>query len=243
MDSSIVNTAAKLARLLDTLADLPTSPPSLYLDLEGINLSRRGSISIIELFVLPQNHVFLIDVHVLGERAFSTKSSDGQTLRQVLESPGIPKVFFDVRNKSDALYSHFNISLAGVEDVQLLENAIRPCNRTYVNGMVKCIEKDASMTPSQRSEYRTMKEQGRKLFDPEKGGSHAVFNTRPLPEEIRKYCVQDVTFLPKLWSTYSAKVSGSWTNKIRQETLARVSLSQTNDYNGDGRHMALGPWP
>ena len=243
MASSIVDSPAMVASLLDTLAALPTSPPSLYLDLEGTNLSRHGSISIIELFVLPQNHVYLIDVHVLGEKAFSTQSSDGRTLKVVLESPYIPKVFFDVRNDSDALYSHFSISLAGVQDIQLLENAARPFHRRCVNGLARCIEQDATMTYSQRSNWKKVKEQGKKLFAPERGGSYEVFNTRPLVEGIKEYCVQDVLFLPGLWSTYSAKVSATWADKVRLETLARVSLSQTASYNGKGKHMALGPWP
>ncbi len=243
MASSIIDSPATIASLLDTLAALPTSPPSLYLDLEGTNLSRHGSISIIELFVLPQNHVYLVDVHVLGEKAFSTQSSDGRTLKAILESSDIPKAFFDVRNDSDALYSHFNISLAGVQDIQLLENAGRPFNRRCVNGLAKCIEKDAMMTYSERSNWKAVKEEGRKLFAPELGGSYEVFNTRPMAEEITKYCVQDVLFLPGLWSTYSAKVPAAWAEKVRLATLARVSLSQMVDYNGQGRHMALGPWP
>lgn len=242
MASSIVDSPATIAGLLDTLAALPTSPPSLYLDLEGISLSRHGSISIIELFVHPQNHVYLIDVYLLGEKAFSTQSPDGQTLKSILESPDIPKVFFDVRNDSDALYSHFDINLAGVQDIQLLENAARPSNRRYMNGLAKCIEMDTTMTSSEKSDWKIVKEEGMKLFAPERGGSYEIFNTRPVPEQIRKYCVQDGLFLPRLWSTYSAKVSQAWAAKVRLETLARVSLSQTVDYNGKGSHKALGPW-
>lgn len=243
MTSSIIDSPTTMASLLDTIADIPTSPPSLYLDLEGVNLSRHGSISIIELLVLPQNHAYLIDVHVLGEEAFSTKGSDGGTLKAVLESPDIPKVFFDVRNDSDALHSHFGISLAGVQDIQLLENATHSFNRRNVNGLAKCIEKDATMTSLEKSAWKSVKEQGRKLFGPQQGGSYEVFNTRPMTEEVRKYCVQDVLFLPGLWSKYAGKVSATWAEKVRMETLARVALSQTTNYNGKGKHMALGPWP
>jgi len=41
-------------------------------------------------------------------------SPKGTIAEVILESPDIPKVFFDVRNDSDALYSHFDVSLAGV---------------------------------------------------------------------------------------------------------------------------------
>ncbi|MCJ1239609.1 hypothetical protein MMC14_007607 [Varicellaria rhodocarpa] len=114
MASSIIDTPTAITNLLTVLANLPTNPPSLYLDLEGINLSRHGSISIIELFVFPLNHVYLVDVHVLGEKAFSTLGSDSRTLKVILESTDILKVFFDVRNDFDALYSLFDIKLAGV---------------------------------------------------------------------------------------------------------------------------------
>ena len=75
-----------MASFLGALLDIPTSPPSLYLDLEGINLSRHGTLAIVSVFVAPQNRVYLIDVHVLGERAFSTKGSKGETFKGVLES-------------------------------------------------------------------------------------------------------------------------------------------------------------
>ena len=243
MASSIVDSPTTLISLLDTLDNQPTSPPSLYLDLEGTNLSRHGSISIIEFYVLPHNNVYLIDIHILGEEAFSTQNSVGRTLKAVLESPNIPKVFFDVRNDFDALYSHFQINLAGVQDIQLFENATRSFNRRCVNGLGKCIEKDISMTYAQKSNWKTVKDQCKKLFAPEQGGSYEIFNKRPLVGEIRNYCVQDVLFLPALYNTYSAKVSAEWAEKVRVETLARVALSQTPGYNGKGSHKALGPWP
>lgn len=64
----------------------------------------------------------------------------------VLESPDIQDFFFGVRNDSDALYSHFDISLARVQDIQLSENTVRSFDRRYVNGLAKCIENDATMT-------------------------------------------------------------------------------------------------
>jgi hypothetical protein len=55
----------------------------------------------------------------------STAGTNGQTLKMIFESETIQKVFFDVRNDSDALYYHFGISLAGVHDIQVMEFAVR----------------------------------------------------------------------------------------------------------------------
>ena len=62
-----------------------------------MNLSRQDTIFLIELFVHPQYYIYLIDVYVLGKEAFLTRGSDGQTLKFILESPNIPKVFSDYR--------------------------------------------------------------------------------------------------------------------------------------------------
>jgi hypothetical protein len=94
------DTCTAVADLIDTQADLPTSPPSLYVDVEGVHLSRHGSISILQFFVSPDNRTYLIDIHTLGDKAFSTARATSQTLKGILESDSIPKVF-DVRCDSD----------------------------------------------------------------------------------------------------------------------------------------------
>ena len=87
---------------MDALDGQPTTPPSLYIDLEGINLSRNGSISILQVFVSSSRRTYLVDIHTLRNKAFSTPGTNGCTLKDILESDVIPKVFFDVRNDSDA---------------------------------------------------------------------------------------------------------------------------------------------
>lgn len=138
----LVSTVAHLAEVLDKLTLETNVPPHLYIDVEGINLSRNGSISILTLFDRSSKLVYLIDIHTLGTVAFSTASAtrktlDGSplktvgpgttphdiTLKTILESPKIPKVFFDVRNDSDALFAHFGIRLQGVQDLQVMELA------------------------------------------------------------------------------------------------------------------------
>lgn len=69
---NFATTANEFSTLLPTLQILPTSPPSLYLDLEGARLSRDGTVSLITPYVLPISAVYLIDIHTLGATAFST---------------------------------------------------------------------------------------------------------------------------------------------------------------------------
>ena len=123
-DSSMVSTTADIASLIDSITSRST-PPTLYFDLEGINLSRNGTISILQLLISPEKHVYLIDVHTLGAAAFTTAGPNGQTLRDIFSSPTIPKVCFDIRNDSNALFHLFNVAVQGIQDLQLMENASR----------------------------------------------------------------------------------------------------------------------
>lgn len=184
--------------MIQALDNLPAKPPSLYIDLEGVNLSRHGTISIMQIFVLLEKLTFLIDVYTLREKAFSHPAPDGTTLGAILESSTIPKVFFDVRNDSDALFSHYQIELSGVQDLQVMELATRKFSKRHVNGLSKCIENDAPMTYEERANWKAVKDNGRKLLAPECGGTYEIFHIRPLPEEIVRYCAQDVQFLPRL---------------------------------------------
>lgn len=222
--------------------DLPKSPPSLYLDIEGVNLCRHGSVSIVQLLVVPQNRTYLLDVHTLKDAAFNTPGATGQTLKHILEAEAIPKVFFDVRNDSDALFAHFAISLAGVQDLQLMELATRRRSKLRLSGLAKCIEYDLRLTLAERRAWTAAKTMGKNLFAPEKGGSYEVFNQRPLSEAIALYCTQDVQFMPMLWKTYSERLTASWAMRVLMETGVRVRNSQARGYQPNGPHKSLGPW-
>lgn len=239
---TIVDCDSAVSEMIDDLADLPAEPPSLYIDLEGIKLSRQGSISILQLYLLPTHHTYLVDVHQLQQRAFSTTGAvSAQCLKSILEAKDTPKVFFDVRNDSDALFHHFHIRLAGVHDIQLMELATRSFPRQYVRGLQKCIEYDAGLTSAENRVWTATKEKGMKHFLPDKGGRYEVFNERPLAEDLVQYCVQDVQFLPRLWAWYHSLLSPSWAGRVRAEEEARVLASQSVGYRGHGRHKALAP--
>jgi exonuclease 3'-5' domain-containing protein 1 len=237
----IIDITTAIGEVVGMLTNIPNNPPSIYVDLEGINLSRHGSISIIQIYLLPRNELYLIDVHTLGKEAFSQPCSSGQTLKGILEDKNIQKAFFDVRNDSDALYAHFGVHLAGIEDIQLLELATRGGSRKFINGLSRCIERDAGLTLSETRMWRNIKDNGCQLFAPERGGSYEVFNTRPLPEALVEYCAQGVRILPQLWVVYNGKLQLRWKEKIEVATRDRINVCFQAMYTGVGRHMAKSP--
>ena len=244
MSSSFVASTSAVVSLVETIRDLPPSgQPALYIDLEGIRLSRNGSISIVTVYVLPRQHVYLVDVHALGTAAFDTAAADSTTFRTILESPRITKVFFDVRNDSDALHAHFGIKLQGIEDVQLMENASRPAGRRrFLNGLDRCIDRDSDATLSQKRAWKAAKEKGLTMFHPEKGGSYEAFNARPLGEALETYCVNDVLFMPVLRGKYLPRLDRTLRAKVTEEAGKRVLESQAPSYEPHGKSKSFGPW-
>ena len=187
---------------------------------------------------------YIIDVTSLGKAAFTIPNSAGdQTLKSVLESEIVAKVFYDVRRDLDALFAHFGIRLAGIHDLQLMELAARPkhLQKNYLAGLGKCIEHDAQLSKARRNAAAAIKEKGIRLFDPNRGGNYAVFDARPLIADIKSYCVQDVQHVSKLWTVYHGKMSKFWRDEVLKETRARIHASQQEDFEPYRENMALAP--
>lgn len=244
----LIDTPEAVSSMIDELSELPvppgvpSSPPSIYMDLEGINLCRYGTVSILQVHSRPTKKNYLVDIMTLGKAAFETSGTrTSNTFKSILESLYIPKVFFDVRRDSDALYHHFHITLRGVQDLQLMELATRKYPKKTVAGLRQCILSDLKLKEVNRRNWIEAKEAGSKLFAPEKGGSYEVFNLRPLPEEIRAYCIQDVSFLPRLWHVYHSKLRKKWRIKLDKATRDRVNESKAENYEPKGPHMLLAP--
>lgn len=123
---------------------------SFQVDLEGIELGRHGSISILSLYRPSEKRVYLIDVHKQGNEAFSTVSSHGTSLRMILESTVILKVLFDLRRDSDALFSLYGISLGGIRDVQLMELGTRKGSKDFLAGLGKCVKQDSTLSKAKK---------------------------------------------------------------------------------------------
>lgn len=203
----VVDSPSTLISLLDDFASLPVEPPSLYLDIEGIiRLDRQGSISIMSIYVAPTKNTYLIDVHNLSRTAFSTENNSAISLTSILEPAAIPKAIFDVRNDSDALYNHFQVSLNGIKDLQLMELATRQGPKEFVAGLAKCIQRDSIVSTTIKAEWQSAKDGASRMYDPKKGRRYEIFNERPLYPDIVRYCAGDVFLLPGLYKTYSSKL-------------------------------------
>jgi len=253
IETEVINTTEQIGSLVDWLVFRHAPPvpysPTMYIDLEGSDLCRDGSLSILTLLIdtgIPTRRVYLVDVHILGAQAFNTSGVKRKTLKDILQDEKIPKVFFDVRNDSDALFAHFSVALQGVEDVQLMESATRrtTASRKFLSGLARCVEKNVPMSlgGSDLASWKQVKEKGERLFKAEHGGSYEVFNQRPIPEDIVSYCVGDVQYLPELRDRFWKTQTFRWRDLVNEESMKRVSASQKPDYQPHSSDRAVSPW-
>ena len=239
----VVDSETALLSMLDGITNLPVKPPSLFIDLVGINLGRNGSVSILSIHSAPEEETYLIDVHCLEQKAFSATNKRGISLKTILQSPTIPKVVFDIRNASDALFKHFQISVDCIKELQLMELAVRNMglrsdragSQIFLFGLAKCVANDSAISAEAKKVWR--------LTEEDHGGPQLE---RQLQQGLIKYCEQKVRVLPGLYQVYMKTLGKSgmafWRVHVRCATMDRIKSSQKFDYDGNSQRMSIGPW-
>ncbi|KAK3296638.1 ribonuclease H-like domain-containing protein [Chaetomium fimeti] len=227
-----------ISSLPDIQAFLSSIPPSstFYLDLEGKSLSRNGTLSLLTVLVHPARTTWIIDVQTLGNSAFSTPGASGKTLKAILEDPDTPKRLWDVRNDADALWAHHQVRLAGVTDVQLLENASRVADKTCLHGLGRCIENDLRLKFTELHRWLKTKKEVQALM------ANDIFSRRPLDAKTMQYCVNDVMYLPALRNLYAKRITSEWMGKAMEESARRVVEACGPAYMPQSDKKKLGPW-
>ncbi|KAJ6551233.1 ribonuclease H-like domain-containing protein [Mycena capillaripes] len=243
----LVDTVPLLQSCLAGLANTT----SLAIDLEGVALCRSGSLCIMQLKAAESDTIWLVDIVVLSTSAFEVTGANGQSLKSILESRSVKKLFFDVRNDSDALFNLFGVTLFNVYDLQLLEVAVRRSskpgsNPQFVVGLVSSLETYVAPGKSvavMRNWVR-VKEAGLRLFAPERGGRYEVFKARPLAPALVKYCAQDVALLHELEASLHERigpVGRNWEQRVCTESAKRVAVAWCANYAPNGKNKARVP--
>ncbi|KAF5242509.1 hypothetical protein FANTH_8675 [Fusarium anthophilum] len=230
--TNVISSLTDLGSFIDSIP----SGATLYLDLEGKSLSRNGTITIITILVHPEKVTKLIDIQTLGGSAFTSPTATGKTLKAVLEDSLISKCLWDVRNDADALWAHYKIRLAGVTDIQLLENVSRSGDKTYVRGLNICIEKDLKLGFMELSRWSETKRAVKARM------ADDIFSRRPLDVQTEKYCINDVEYPPALQDTYTKRIDSRLMGKAMDESAHRVVEACSPDFNPQSEKNKLGPW-
>ncbi|KAK4560592.1 hypothetical protein LTR86_005789 [Recurvomyces mirabilis] len=150
-----------------TSADVPT----LYLDCEGEDLGRQGKISLMQMFMPSNSTVYIIYAHHLGEDLWQLSNGHPTlpTLKHILESAGIKKVFWGAIGDSEALFFHHRIRLdpTSVVDLQLLDLASyqKAGDRKNVKTMSLAVEKYLNLPTADKQKWVAIKIDGKRMMN------------------------------------------------------------------------------
>ncbi|KAF5593524.1 hypothetical protein FPCIR_5223 [Fusarium pseudocircinatum] len=208
-----------LYTILYDLNNIPKFKPRLFITLEGNYVGNETRISIMYIYNVVSHRVYLVDVYWLSATTFWWFNKHMTSLKGILESEDIIKVFFDVKKNSDALYSEFKIKLAGVHDLQLMKLVIS-VNPHRPSDIESCFWRDASWR--QKNGWR---------FSDLRGAVPSWCSHR-----IRG---RDVQMLPTLYACYDAKLLPRQRESMIATSETSVQFSQYVICDMEERRRAL----
>jgi len=191
---------------------------TLAVDFEGVKLCRHGALCLVQMTCSDDpTLVYVLDIHLLGKRAFTMMTPDGTSMKGILEDVNIRKVWFDPRNDVDALYHQFGIMPRGIFDLQLAEVADRRnrgLNVHFVQGLYKCLTQCPALQNEQKVFAQKINDLGKSLFEPQNGGNYEIFQQRPLNPVILVYAAHDSRYMLLLYEQYLSSIGEHWAPRV-----------------------------
>lgn len=230
-----VSDVAGITTMMNGIKMVEIHRPSYFLDLEGQNLGRNGTLDILQLYHRNSHTTYLIRVHKLGHDAFDTPGTEtAMTLRDLLENVFIPKVLFDVRKDSEALFEHFGVKLQCVRDLQLMEVAARTGNKKYLKGLQTCLLIHGPLSGYTQRCFNRVKAWGRQQMNE----NPKLFTEEPMSRRAEEYCAQDVQYLPWLYRFYSMYLDETWWQMVLDKSRKRAE----DPWRGLSGGTYFSPW-
>ncbi|CAC5423185.1 EXD1 [Mytilus coruscus] len=232
-----ITTTEELKSAVHEIQNALSTENIIALDLEGLNLSRSGTITL--LAIASRSQVYLFDVLKLGPSTFD------KGLKEIFEDDAINKLLFDCREDSDALWHLYDVNLKGVLDIQLLEiitqatakvpsewkkRNFRDHEIVRLESLISCMyhyHKDNDILRIKQIIERKMKLQKN------------LWKERPLSDTLLKYAASDVKCLFPLYDTLKPDeeemnrlriASEIYCNSKRSMVMRRFNQYERNPY-------------
>jgi exonuclease 3'-5' domain-containing protein 1 len=230
-----VDTSKMLVNMVETL-ELENI---INVDFEGVNLCKTGKVCLGQFHASGSDLVYIVDFVVMNP----FKEANGR-LKDILESEKIKKIFFDPRNDVDAIANIYSVHPQNVICLQLAEVATRlqnGLNVRFVLGLHKTMEKYLQLDSTTLASVMKVKSTGITLFAPEFGGSYAVFEQRPVSNEILNYAAVDVYYFDELYKKLFGNLSNLLTEKVIKLSKERLVAYKNPNFNPKSRDNCIAP--
>eukprot|EP00742_Colponemidia_sp_Colp-10_P008672 GILJ01009407.1.p1 GENE.GILJ01009407.1~~GILJ01009407.1.p1 ORF type:complete len:856 (-),score=129.57 GILJ01009407.1:122-2689(-) len=181
----------------------------LAVDCEGVNLSKEGSLTLVQ--IACQAGVFIFDILEAQQSTNSAYLNDMVTLlRSLFDNEECVKVFHDCRRDTEALLHHLGITVKHIVDTQVVFALIQEYASVFANTSTKhsAVVQRTSKTKSScgRIGFNALLKQYNLSPNSEKDRVHDImqqnpkfWSIRPLTMEMISYATQDVQHLLPLY--------------------------------------------
>lgn len=220
------------------------------LDLEGVDLGPAGRISTLQMCVADASHpergvrlserqsntttVFEVDIASLGAAAFAAEAG----LRSLLESD-VTKLLWDVRSDAAALFHQYGVRLNpdSTIDLQLLA-VIKGENMVGLPSLGSVFDApDSVLSFTEKKQMKALRDEARKLYLPQCGGSFDAWLARPLSPVLQEYAA-DVRFFGRLRASLS-KVEEQYSLSVKAAVQKRIAEAQAPAYTNEDHGSAV----
>jgi hypothetical protein len=251
----LVNSVAGVQAAVAAVLGSDGGRGGVALDLEGVDLGRTGRIATLQMCCAGGSQsssergggvkatVFVVDIAALGEAAFS---ADETGLRSLLEG-SVPKLFWDVRADAAALFGQYGVRINpdSVIDVQLLATAKAITSSATQGKYVFSLPSlggtfdspSSVLTFAEKQRMKSLREQARKLYVPQCGGTWNAWLARPLSPVLLEYAA-DARFLGRLRASLS-QFEEQYSVPLKAAVQRRIALAQGPTYTNDDHGSAV----
>mmetsp|Transcript_51145 Transcript_51145/g.122490 ORF Transcript_51145/g.122490 Transcript_51145/m.122490 type:complete len:480 (-) Transcript_51145:2-1441(-) len=237
----LIDSCGSLMSMLQHIEQVYNRNQSLTVavDFEGVDLCRTGELCLVQMTCDDDpTLVYVLDVHVLGQKTFHLATPTGMSMKYLLEDhQNVTKLWFDPRNDVDALYHQFGITPRNVMDLQLAEVAIRRSQGhvvKFVTGLQRCLQQSDQLSHDQVSCAQDIDNRAKSLFEPKFGGRYETFQERPLRDVILMYAAHDSRYMLLLYQYYIQKLTEEWYGRVLAGSSERAKWFQHTDYKRPG---------
>jgi exonuclease 3'-5' domain-containing protein 1 len=229
--SDAASCRAKVHELMEKFENAAEGSFLVAVDLEGREIGpAEGRVAIVQVG-LADGTCYLFDIAVVMETLDAKEAFVATGLKELIEHPLLPKLWFDPRADSAALFHH-DVKPRNVIDLQVWANLVqrnenigRP--RQWLTGLAKCLDMVRGL-PSTKA----LKDAGVKLFAPEHGGSYDVFFERPMNPVLVAYCGADVAHLFALHRHLASRYA-TLAAKVKEVGARRVDRFSIGNFKRD----------
>lgn len=188
------------------------------LDIEGVELSRMGTIELISIGIELDNNLvrtFIFDASSTSSGS-SIYAAQIAVLKEVLESPDVVKIIHDCRQDSDALSAHLNIQLVNVFDT-VVWNAVFNKSEELMN-LNNTLEAFGCAINENRDPTKNIYKDNPNFWA-----------TRPVTAHMIAYAAGDVSVLFELYRKMTQRAAEDPELRVLAETKSQAALGAFRD--------------